>query len=130
MSIREFLSSINTAIRNGDDIQKKKKETNKTKVQLKSMHCSKGEQAPVVFVVGFSQGLLPHFKSVDIESERLLGYVALSRAEEEMYVSSILSYNDRQFEVSEFLYSCFDDEVIDEKINKCVSKSTESTFDF
>ena len=119
--IEDFLQSIRSAIANGEDMQKNKKKDNCNKVQMKSMHCSKGEESPVVFVVGFSEGLIPHSKSPNIEAERLLGYVALSRAEEEMYVSSILSYNSRELEVSDFLYSCFDIDMVMEKVQMCTN---------
>jgi len=118
-SVEAFLKSIQSAINNDEDTNNKRHKSKKPKVQMKSMHCSKGDQAPVVFVVGFSEGLIPHSRTLNIEAERLLGYVALSRAEEEMYVSSILNNNNKQLEVSSFLYECFDEDMIEAKIDKC-----------
>jgi DNA helicase II / ATP-dependent DNA helicase PcrA len=116
-----FLKSITIAKSKDEDTTTKQHKSKKPKVQMKSMHCSKGDQAPVVFVVGFSEGIIPHrMNGGNIEAERLLGYVALSRAEEEMYVSSILNHNQKEIEVSSFLYDCFDEYEIEEKVEKCV----------
>jgi DNA helicase-2/ATP-dependent DNA helicase PcrA len=121
-SIGDFLKSIKSAMDNEEDTTNKRHKSTKPKVQMKSMHCSKGDQAPVVFVVGFSEGLIPHKRTLDIEAERLLGYVALSRAEEEMYVSTILNNNAKELDVSSFLYDCFDEEMIDDKVEECYAK--------
>lgn len=121
--ISDFLKSIEMAILNNEDEQKGKKyKSTKPKVQMKSMHCSKGDQAPVVFVVGFSEGIIPHLKNKNVEAERLLGYVALSRAEEEMYVSSILNYNNKELQVSNFLYDCFDADIIENELDCCFNE--------
>ena len=74
------------------------------KVKLMTIHKSKGLEFPVVFIIGCSDGLLPHFKSMDINDEKRLMYVAITRAEKELYFSSANSYNDRILEVSPFIY--------------------------
>ena len=60
----------------------------KDAVQLLTIHKAKGLEFPAVFVVGLNRGLFPSDKSEDINEERRLMYVAMTRAERELYVSS------------------------------------------
>jgi DNA helicase II / ATP-dependent DNA helicase PcrA len=77
-------------------------ETSKTKipknnVTLMTVHAAKGTESPVVFIVGLEEGLFPHARAVmeknEVEEERRLCYVAMTRAKEKLY----LSYTHRRF---------------------------------
>ncbi|WP_104750444.1 ATP-dependent helicase [Helicobacter cynogastricus] len=52
-----------------------------------SVHSAKGLEFRVVFVVGFEEGFFPYYKA-DLEEERRLCYVAITRAKEELYLCS------------------------------------------
>ena len=66
-------------------------ETNEPKVTLMTIHLAKGLEFPVVFVVGLEDSLFPSMMAMnsrsDLEEERRLFYVALTRAEQRAYLT-------------------------------------------
>lgn len=57
------------------------------RVTLMSIHRSKGLEWPVVFLIGANEKLLPHGRAEDINEERRLAYVAITRARDLLSVS-------------------------------------------
>ena len=86
-----------------DDITKDLKTGSKNKVQLLTIHKSKGLEYPVVFIIGCSDKILPHEKNESIDDEKKLFYVGITRAVKELYLSSILSNNCNSLNISPFI---------------------------
>ena len=85
------------------DIQNSDIQTDDKKVSLMTIHKSKGLEFPIVFLVGCSEGLLPHSKATDIDDEMRLMYVGITRAMDKLYLTSNLFYNSRNLMSSSFI---------------------------
>jgi DNA helicase-2/ATP-dependent DNA helicase PcrA len=68
-------------------------------VTLMTAHASKGLEFPIVFIIGMEEGLFPHSNSLmekeELEEERRLCYVAITRAKEQIYLTR--AYNRLYF---------------------------------
>ncbi|NLK45978.1 MAG: UvrD-helicase domain-containing protein [Treponema sp.] len=68
-------------------------DSDKGKANLMTIHASKGLEFPVVFIAGCEDGIIPHARSLEegegnIEEERRLFYVAITRARQKLFLSS------------------------------------------
>lgn len=78
-------------------------------VRFLTIHAAKGMEFPVVFLIGMEEGMLP-LKGADINEERRLCYVAMTRASSELYLTSVLkrpTHGRSQGQPSSFLPSSF-----------------------
>jgi len=82
------------------------------RVTLMTVHAAKGLEFPVVFLVGMEEGLFPHIRSINddpnVEEERRLCYVAITRAKERVHIlharlRSVFGTTNSMFE-SRFLH--------------------------
>ncbi|MBQ68473.1 ATP-dependent DNA helicase PcrA [Candidatus Saccharibacteria bacterium] len=88
------------------------------KVTLMTLHAAKGLEFPVVFMVGMEEGIMPHsrvFESpTELEEERRLCYVGMTRAREELHVSyaySRLQFGQRSYNPSSRFITDMGDQV-------------------
>ena len=84
-SLEEFLESI-TLSSDIDDA-----DTQEDSVTLMTLHSAKGLEFPVVFLVGMEEGIFPGYKSIgepkELEEERRLCYVGITRAKQNLFIS-------------------------------------------
>ena len=125
-SLRGFLMekdmyTLNSAIDNLEE--------DKNKVLLMTLHNAKGLEFPNVFMVGMEEGIFPGFISMmsgdedEIEEERRLCYVGITRARERLYLSSA----DRRMVRGQQQYSRpsrFVEEIAEEYIDQYQNKSS------
>lgn len=104
LSLEGFLQQI--ALQSGED-----RNEDRDTVKLMTIHSSKGLEFPVVFILGFTEGLFPSAKTIGdrkklgLEEERRLCYVAITRAEKHLFLmeSEGTSPNGMKKLVSRFL---------------------------
>ena len=75
--------------------EEENQETPSDVIALMTMHAAKGLEFPVVFIIGLEEGVFPHSRSLfnphELEEERRLCYVGLTRAKEKVFLSFALS---------------------------------------
>ncbi|WP_447952146.1 ATP-dependent helicase [Chryseobacterium koreense] len=90
-SLANFLENIALSA----DTQKDKEDDGTDKVSLMTIHLSKGLEFPIVHLVGLEENLFPSFMSSstreELEEERRLFYVALTRAEKQVFFTYAVS---------------------------------------
>jgi DNA helicase-2/ATP-dependent DNA helicase PcrA len=84
-SIETFLEQV-SLVADADEI-----DGDDSQVVLMTIHAAKGLEFPAVFIIGLEDGVFPHLRSIgepdELEEERRLAYVALTRAQERLYLS-------------------------------------------
>jgi len=109
----------NAALESGEN----QSDSNQDSVQLMTLHSAKGLEFPVVFLCGLEEGLFPPISS-DIEEERRLLYVGITRAQQYLYFSFVT--NRTQWGVTHIAkISRFIDEIPDELLNKKLRLKTQ-----
>ncbi|RKJ44252.1 ATP-dependent DNA helicase PcrA, partial [Butyricicoccus sp. 1XD8-22] len=68
-----------------------KEDSSKGNIILMTMHSAKGLEFPIVFIIGMEENIFPHSRSLDdpaeMEEERRLAYVGITRAEQKLYLT-------------------------------------------
>ena len=91
LSIAEFLESV-TLVSDADEIDDDGSSgPGRSEVVLMTLHTAKGLEFPAVFMIGLEDGIFPHLRSLgepaELEEERRLCYVGITRARRRLYLS-------------------------------------------
>jgi DNA helicase-2/ATP-dependent DNA helicase PcrA len=86
-SVDEFLEA-SSLVADSDELP----DGDETSVVLMTLHTAKGLEYPAVFLIGMEDGVFPHLRSLgepdELEEERRLAYVGLTRAQDRLYLTN------------------------------------------
>lgn len=102
-NISEFISYIENYV---DNKKKEIRNENADEISLMTFHLSKGLEFKVVFIIDANDGLIPHKKSIkdnDIETERRLLYVGMTRAKDNLHIFFTIRRFGKDFRPSRFI---------------------------
>lgn len=86
--------------------QKKQQEMLAECLSLATLHSAKGLEYKTVHILDVNEELMPYKKAVldaDLQEERRMFYVGVTRAKENLYIHSVKKYNGREVDVSRFV---------------------------
>lgn len=122
-TVQDFIQFIDGITNSYNHMKDLRTEENPEAVKLMTIHQSKGLEFPVVFLIGASDSILPHASSFNaekhkdrtsnmtaaeaLEEERRLLYVAMTRAEEELTISSPKALYEKEASVCRFLLEAY-----------------------
>ncbi|WLR52732.1 ATP-dependent helicase [Bacillus tianshenii] len=125
--LRKYIAFVEKIIEKHYEMENLRKQENPDAVSLMTIHGAKGLEFPVVYLIGASEQILPHSSSLEaaedrptekasseeqvnesVEEERRLMYVSITRAMEELYISSPKYFRTKQLEISRFLKEAFE----------------------
>ncbi len=88
-SLDDFLTQISLV--ESEYFDKERQYLNQSRVRLMTLHQAKGLEFEIVFIIGVEEGILPHLRSLgslfELEEERRLFYVGITRAKKRLYIS-------------------------------------------
>ena len=110
----------------------------KQKVTLMTIHAAKGLEFPVVFMVGMEEGILPHSRIYEagpseLEEERRLCYVGMTRAREELHLSyaqSRLQFGQRGYSNASRFLSDMGHEIVSAPASPFATRTPETYDEF
>lgn len=86
--------------------QQRQQEMTADSISLATLHSSKGLEYPIVFILDVNEGIMPYRKAAlpeELEEERRMFYVGVTRAKDRLHVCHSRQVNGRQMEPSRFL---------------------------
>ncbi|NBH13225.1 ATP-dependent helicase [Lachnospiraceae bacterium] len=86
--------------------QKRQQELLTDCVSLATLHSAKGLEFPLVHILDVNEELMPYKKALvdaDLQEERRMFYVGITRAKQELYIHSVKKFNGKELEVSRFV---------------------------
>jgi DNA helicase-2/ATP-dependent DNA helicase PcrA len=90
-NLTEFLENVSLVQAEYYEGEKLGKNEKRDAVTLMTLHAAKGLEFPIVFLIGMEEGLFPHSRSLmdqeEMEEERRLAYVGITRAKDKLYLS-------------------------------------------
>ncbi|MDK6804958.1 UvrD-helicase domain-containing protein [Aerococcus sp. UMB7834] len=123
-----FLTDLSLVADTGEE-----EESTSGQVTLMTLHAAKGLEFPIVFMIGMEEGLFPLSRAAqdpdELEEERRLAYVGITRAEEKLYLSNSYSrmlYGKREAHAP----SRFIEEIDAEHLDQSAKQATSFSFDF
>ena len=100
LNIEDFVDQM-------DLLSSKDKKSKEGTVSMMTVHASKGLEAGIVFGVGLNDGILPHGNSIndadELEEERRIMYVLMTRAKDKLYLTSFGSNGQKSYHHSRFI---------------------------
>ena len=106
-SCRQWFAHIEEYTREMEEkARRQREEAGPDSVSISTMHHAKGLEYQVVFLPDVNEGLIPHRKALldtDIEEERRMFYVAMTRAKDELYIFFACKRYGRSLQMSRFL---------------------------
>ncbi|MBU9710760.1 ATP-dependent helicase [Evansella tamaricis] len=144
-TIASFLTFINDMKRKQEDMKELMRDHKADVVKLMTIHRSKGLEFPSVYVIGVSEGILPHSTALEagkmedavsvtmeqqkvkeaVEEERRLAYVAISRAMNELLITSPEYYRGKRVMVSRFLEEAFNKPALKKSKSQRLTKNAD-----
>lgn len=126
-TISAFIAFIDDMLEKHHQMATLKQNPDADAVKLMTIHRSKGLEFPTVYLIGASEGMLPHISALEanemedvgvgatpekasenaMEEERRLAYVAVTRAMKSLFISSPVFYRGKKAPVSRFIQEAF-----------------------
>ncbi|PYZ95013.1 DNA helicase UvrD [Salipaludibacillus keqinensis] len=126
-TVKSYLQFVDDIIDKNNQMARRKKDSDADVVTLMTIHRSKGLEYPVIYWIGASETILPHSSSLEadqrkdlllpgegrqkvdfaLEEERRLAYVAITRAQQELFISSPSMYRGKPVAISRFLMKAY-----------------------
>ena len=101
-----------------------------SEVTLMTLHTAKGLEFPLVFIIGMEDGIFPSFMSLgdpdQLEEERRLAYVGITRAEEQLYLTLAESrwiYGQQQYNTPSRFLKEIPDQLVDDRSPKGIQRT-------